>query len=157
MPIDPNNFLHSLALFMASAAGLNYASAAQPRALWRNLAVEQDGQFTDPYSVLRIYPGPPLRFDPLQRWSVQCETTGKSSDGTLARAQAWFGTLLAADGTPLQMKTIGAVKVDGSADTPASYRLVGIDLLQRPGLLGVDDRKRHRAVFNFDVGVYPTA
>lgn len=150
MTIDPTNFLHSLATFIAAAVSPAIAYAATPRALWLFRAREPEA--ADPYSVLRIYPGSALFYDPLQFWSVQCETTGQA-DAAITRSQALFATLLAADGTPLHMKVIAATKIDGTADTPASYRLVGVDLLQRPGILGSDDKGRHRAVFNFDVGV----
>src|SRR4051812_42192263 len=103
MPIDRNNFLHSLATYMASTAGgLNYTNTAQPRALWRNIAPEVDA--AAPYSVLRQYPGSPQGHNPLERFSIQCMTVGKSSDATIARAVALYWTLYASDGTPLRMK-----------------------------------------------------
>jgi hypothetical protein len=156
--IDLTNFMHSLALYMATAASLAYL--ATPRDLVR-VAVEADPDaggtppLNDPYSVVRPYGGPAQGFDPLQRLSVQCKTTGTDPDAVLSRSQLLYGTLLAADGTPLQMKVIAAKKAaDNSADTPGSYRLVGVDLLQRPGLIGVDAKGRHESAWNFDVGVF---
>jgi hypothetical protein len=151
MAIDPNNFLHSLATFMAAAVSPALELANTPRALWRNLAVEGPGQTTDPYSVLRCYGGPATGHNPLERFSVQCMTWGMSADATVARAFALRATLLAPDGLPLRMKLIAAVKTDGTADTPGSYRLVRLDVAGAPGLIGIDDQKRHQAPFNFDV------
>lgn len=154
--IDPNNFLHSLARFVAAAAG-GLAYVNTPRAIVRNVAVEDDaGSLAEPYTVLRIYGGPAQPSDPLQRWSVQFKTTGGDPEAVLARSQLLYGTLLdPASGLPLQMAIVPAYKAaDDAADTPANYRLVGIDLLQRPGLIGVDARGRHESAWNVDLGVF---
>jgi hypothetical protein len=119
--MDLTNFMHSLAAYMAAAAGgLAYAADPPPARDLVRVAVEGDGSLNDPYSVLRPYPGPAQGFDPLQRLSVQCKTVGSDPDAVVNRSQLLYGTLLAADGTPLQMKVIAAKKLDGTPDTPGA-------------------------------------
>lgn len=152
--IDPNNFLHSLATFMATGASLAYGSGSV-RALWRNQVVEKAGGITaaDPASWLVIYGGPASNWDPQARRTIQCGTVGTGQDLTLRQAQRLFETLLDAEGHPLRMKVItGLNATSGAAD--GQWTLVSVDLLQAPGLVGVDERNRPRAIFNFEVGFF---
>jgi hypothetical protein len=136
---------------------LALAYATTPRALWREVVNEQDA--ADPYSVLRIYGGPPMTWHPLLRMNVQCQTVASSEVGDeagLERASILFQTLLAADGKPIRMQSIpGFHAADNSAD--GTWLLHHVDPLQRPGFTGRDDRGRALAGWNFEVGFYKTS
>lgn len=159
MPIDLNNFLHSFARHMAARAGAfvpatEIAYAGVPRSLWLWGAIEADSEPL--YSVLRIYGGPSMVKHPLPRYSVQCQTVGPLVTAAVSRAQTLFEALLEDDGQPLRMQQIGGYTLADDAPD-GGYKLVGVDPVQRPGLIGRDERGRAMVVFNFDVGFFKTA
>lgn len=147
MPLDLNNFLHSWCRRLATAAGLVYLTT--PRSLWRNRIV--DGvvgvTVTDPATAVSIYGGGPVSYDPVPSIDVQVLTVGTDPAATLARAQQVFEAHLNGDGTPLIRTTIDGYRAaDDVAD--GTWRVIGLDLFQRPGLVGVDATNRQRASFN---------
>lgn len=148
MAINLNNFLHSLALAMATASSLAYETT--PRSLWRNQAIEDAA--ADPYSVLRIYGGGPLVWHPLPIISVQCLTSGGGNDAVLSQAQKLFESLLESDGRPAQGRIITGKTVAGASD--GTWRIVWIQIINRPGLIGRTEKGQAQAAFNFDCGFH---
>jgi hypothetical protein len=146
MAVNVNNFVHSLALQLASATSLAYATA--PRAIWRHRAIED--QAADPYSVLRVYGGSPLMWHPLPRLSLQVWTLGTSDDAALAQAQRLAEAFTDTDSLPRHGWVFAGQSTAGSTD--GTWRIVSCDILQRPGLVGRDDRGRAEVVFNVDLG-----
>jgi hypothetical protein len=166
--IDINSFLYSLAKYMAARAQDNAGEepflfinvAGTPRGLWINRANET-GLIADPYSVLRMYGGPPAGYDPLWRASIQCETIGSSGAAAMVHGQALYESLLNAYNAPQPYLPGRGVTINGFnyADDAAdgTYLIVSFDPKQRPGLLGTDDRGRAKVAFNFDVGFSKTS
>lgn len=154
MSVDVRNFVHSLATFMATAAGGLAFATGTPRALWTWQAVEGGTPPTDdPYSVLLIFGGAGQVWDPLPRRSVQCRTVGTSKLAAVARAQLLYEALLdPASGRPWQMKQISGLTTAGASD--GHWRLVSVETLGPPGLLAPDDRNRAELAFNFEVGFF---
>lgn len=168
MQIDLNNFLHSLAKYIVATAAAQTPSVVIPYAydaahatppgklgLWRH-EVQEDFA-SDPYSVLRVYGGPPTISHPLLRMNVQCMTVGIADEDAIARAYSVFQTLFdgaGSAGNPKLMRGInGYLAADDSAD--GTYLLVYLWAQQRcPGLLGRDDRGRREVDFNFEIGVH---
>jgi hypothetical protein len=75
----------------------------------------------DPYTVLRIGPGPALGHDPEPRAIVQVMTTGADPDAVLKRSQTVFETLCGDDPPAGQvaarMLTIPGYKADDDSGT----------------------------------------
>jgi hypothetical protein len=154
--LDPNQFLHSLCKFLVTQAAalslavtLAYAPASGNADLWYNFGKEEFSN--DPYSVLRTYPGPPLDWGHMSdKLNVQVETVGSSDAAALARAQAIFECFTSLDGLPLRMKTFTAYDVDTNTAN-GIFLLVAALPLQRPGLIGRDERDRAQIVFNLEL------
>lgn len=162
MRLDPNQFLHSLCKFLVTQAAaltpavtLAYAPASGNADLWYNQALEANSN--DPYSVLRTYPGPPLDWAQMaDKLNVQVETVGGSDGAALARGQVLFECFTSLDGLPLRMKTFSAYDVaTNTAD--GTFLLVAAIPLQRPGLIGRDERQRANVVFNLELWMNKTA
>lgn len=159
MITNPDNFLHSLCKeLVARAAALSPTLAlvydldegeSGLANLHRNRAVE--GEHCDNlYTVLRNYGGPAMSNDPLPRMSVQVETIGPAVEA-ITRAQQIFELLLNADRTPWRMVQFNGYKAaDDTSD--GVWRVVAIDMLQRPGSIGTQDDGRDQVIFNMDMG-----
>jgi hypothetical protein len=158
--ISPANFAHSLARYMVDRASsfrppvvLRYAEADIPRDLYRNRAIEGEHTTDALYSVLRQTGGPNTYRYPQARFSFQVHTVATVTDDGLDRAQALFETLCDGLGQPLRMTEIAAYRAADDG-VEGLYRIVAVDFLNRPGLVGVDERGRANVSFNFDVGFY---
>lgn len=161
MIIDVDNFLHSLALWMAGrfaaqAEGGTLLYNVANAGLFRHVADEASAN-ADLYSVLRNYTGGGRGWEAVPVKSIQCLTRGKSSKGALTRAQRLFETLLNAEGRPVQMQTIPAFAPDTTTPQVGTWRIVGLDFIQEPGLVSVDERGRADVVFNFDAEIWRSA
>ena len=144
----PANLMHSLLLWLEGLTALKYAST--PRQLWRQQAAEGSA-CADPYSVISLTGGAELSADPTERLSVQVMTIGTTIEAAMNRARTIFEAVLLADATPILNRTITGKTTAGVAD--GTYRIISIAAMQRPTLLGVDERGRARVSFNWEVSV----
>ena len=166
MTFNPTDFLHSLAKYIVARAGaftppvaIQYAGT--PRQLWRQRATENTpggpNVCADPYTVMRVYSAPPLMWYPLIKLSVQFQTvasdSGGGDEGGLAQAWIVFRTLLDDQGHPARMLAVNAFKAADDAAHGSPYTLVALDPLQRPGLVGRDDRGRALWTWNAEIEV----
>lgn len=147
MTFDGGNFMHSFATWLATAAGVAYATT--PRGLFVGQVVEKDAAAT--YTIATEYGGPVKAVAPLNRLTIQLRTIGADRG---ARSQAWamYQALQDTNGQPYRMKTISGYTVAGAAD--GTYTIVSIDLLQPPALLERDEKGRGHFVFNVEIGVF---
>lgn len=147
-PIHPVNFLHSLCRFVADRAGLAYAAAAPLKSDLFRFALLEDWA-NDPASCLLPYGGAGTSWEAVPSISIQVATEGASREAVLTRAQRIFEACLNDEGRPLAMVDFAGVSAaDNRPD--GSWRIIGLRMLQRPGLIGLNAKDRPRAVFNFD-------
>lgn len=157
MAMDPINFLHSVLLQVEALTGMIYQQA-EGRDLWRG-QVDEAGAggagSAAPYTQAILYPSGPRRAgaNGAEMASVQWVTIGLH-DGALRNAQAVFEALCNADGTSRLNWVIPGATSLAAAD--GSWRIIAIDHLQRPGVLGAagdesQSRGRVRVVFNSDI------
>ena len=145
MPFDTTNFLNSLAVNLAAELTIEYAGT--PRALW--ILVADDKAAADPATALIPYGGMPTAWDPLPPRSVQVRTVGTSAVAAMVRAEAIYAEMLEG-GRPWQRKVIDAYAL-GAAEADGSWKIVALELLQPPGMIGYDEKNRAVVVFNFSV------
>ena len=157
LQFDGSDFLHSLCKWIVAQAAsftptvtLQYAGT--PRSLWRDKVIETDA--TDPYSVIRTYPGAPLSWAfRLPRQSLQVQTTGTSDEAAKAQIGNIFQAFTDADGLPLRGVVMNGFKASGNGTTAdGTYGIVFANLMQRPGMTSRDDRGRATFTFNVEVG-----
>jgi hypothetical protein len=144
---DLPNFMHSLVSAIATAASLVYSTT--PRQIWRGRADESAA--ADPYAVMSAYPGPGTAWDAEERPSIQCMVVGTSGEAAERLAGQIYAALRDNDGRPKQNWTLNGLTTAGVAD--GTYRIIGIDVAQRPGRIGVDERGRVMVAFNVTMGV----
>ena len=166
--IDLNDFLHSLARYLAARAAaqdpaVSVEVVGTPRAMWRNKAVEDASG--DPVAGRRGRPvqrAADLR-RPEHRQGPAAPVLGPVPDDRHRRgrdapaAQVLFECLLFAPDDPVQpLQPLRMTTVDGyraADDAPdGRWLLISVDPTNRPGKTGVDPRGRPRVTFNFDVG-----
>jgi hypothetical protein len=97
------------------------------------------------YSVLASYQGGSVPFVAMATIPCQVTTVGRKNADAMARADAWLATLL--DGTNKWPKRDVAL---------TGFRLLVVDNLRPPGLVGRDDAGSRYAM-NFDAVAVPTA
>lgn len=155
MIVDPVNFLHSLLLQVASSASLVYAATATtdaPRQLWHSQADETQPTLCAPvYTVAAIYPGSVQINEAMQEMAVQFVTTGVE---VAALRQAWAvrDALCDSAGTPRTQWTFASKVFPGTVDDGGGgWRVLGVDIRQRPGKVGKDDQGRSQISFNADI------
>ena len=149
MVIDPVNFLHSMALAIATATSLKYATT--PRQIFIDRAVE-DANAADPYSVIRAFGGAATSWEVVPSLSIQVMTVGSSPAAALRRAMILFEALLDSDGRPRQAWTFaGKIRETGVSD--GTWRVVATSLDGRPGIIGVDEKNRSQCSFNMTMSV----
>lgn len=120
-----------------------------PFSLFAHAAVEVDEparNYTDPYTVIRQFGGPPQRSDPLGDVNLQIYTVGTDTAAAMARATAIFKAMLDKRSpddngeTPVREKEISE-----------DWYLIALDNLTPPGVLGRDAKERVEVVFNCGV------
>jgi hypothetical protein len=151
MPLNIDNFLHSLCRWLSAATSLRYGTSSPTRQLFRHQAVE-DALAADPCSVVRVYGGPGVNWLATHQRSLQVMTIGKAPAAVLAQAQALYEAFLSGNRAAHMTVITGytAANVTGAGDD-GTWRLIGIDLLQQPGINGIDERGRVQSSFNVDV------
>jgi hypothetical protein len=149
--IDLDKFLHSLCRWLSAQTSLRYGVSTPTRQLFRHQAVE-DATAADPYSVVRIYGGPGMSWLAQAARSIQIMTIGTAAAATLAQAQklyeAFLSSNVVAQGTSIGGYTLANLT---SAADDGTWKLIGVDLLQQPGINGVDERGRVQSSFNVEV------
>lgn len=138
MSLSIKSFLDALATYMAAQAGLSLATD-----LFIGQAVEPAGGL-DLYSTLASYGGGDVPFVAMATIPCQVMTVGKGNAAAMARADVWLATLL--DGTSQWPKRNVAL---------SGFRLMVVDNLRPPGLVGRDD-VASRYAMNFDAVAVPT-
>ena len=150
MALILSNFLHSLVRLIASRTALVYWPAVLSSKRDLFLGFSDPSYENDPFSVLLGTGGFGRQWDPLPGCSVQIATTGTSVHAVLNRAQRLFESLLDDEGHALGMYTFSGYKqTDNTAD--GQWLLVGVNLLQSPGIVGVDKGGRQISTFNCDL------
>lgn len=154
MYVDPENFFHSLLAYQVARAAAQTPAVAvkyqqTPRELWRWRAVEENANQAL-YTIVRPYGGPNMVRDPKPRFSIQWSTWGTDPAEAFRRSQVLFEALLSDQFQPLRMVTIPGYLAD-TTTADGQYTIVSTDPLNRPGLVGNDDRGRTQVVFNCDV------
>lgn len=137
MLVDPINFQHSLARYVAGRAGLVYQPATPgPRSLWINKVIEADA--LDPYTLIRQQLGPSqYGTESVSRMSIKVRTVGRDATETMRQAQSVFEALKVPDGsTPLRFTQIDARTVEGQAD--GKWLISSLDFNYTPGFNGTD-------------------
>lgn len=146
MAVQLVEFLRVFAVYVAGRASLAYGGAtptpAVPWSLWLYQSVDDQAAATR--TVIRPYDGE-LGYVPRPRAGLQFRTTGPDPASVMTQIQAVFNALLDSSGQPLRR-----VDVPVSPAT-ATHRIIGVHVLQAPGLLGVDEVERPWAAFNADV------
>jgi hypothetical protein len=148
MILNAANLMHSLCLWLETATSLKYATT--PRAIWRGQAAE-GASCADTYSVVRLYGGAELVHDPVEVLAVQVMTVGTTVEGAMSQARKLFEAVLNADGTPKIGWTIAGKTTAGVAD--GTWRIISIAAMQRPTVIGVDERGRSEVSFNWELCV----
>lgn len=160
MPINLDNFLHSLATAIASACSLSYgaASAAAKKSLFRHGAVEEFAAF--PCTVLRIYPGSgPARFVEAPRASLQVMTTGQPA-AAMNQARTVFEQFTDGAGTGAGSGRTNWTMSGFVADTATadgSWKIIAADPVQTPGLAGGREDGMVDVAFSVDVEFVKTS
>lgn len=124
------------------------------RHLFRNQASESDA--LDPYTVLRVYPGPAQTYaSHVPRINVQVQTTGTNDDAAMQQANVVFAALQDRDYRPLRMTQIagGFLENAGRAFNSApQYTIISVKPLQTPGVIG-RDVARGRAIVSWNMEI----
>ena len=144
LTIVPDNFLHSLALAIAAAAGLSYDGSATSQ-IWR---WSIDTQTADPASSLIITGGAaPVGVEP-HAAAVQLMTRGSRMPAVMAQLQKMFDVFMGADGRAKNGLVIAAKTAAGVAE--GTYELKSIEIVSRPASLGQDEKFAWMASCNFE-------
>lgn len=143
------DFVNDFCDWIANRADPVLSRDTAPFSLFAHAAVEVEEptrNYTDPYTVIRPFGGPPQRSDPLGEINLQIYTVGTQTDECMARATAIFAAMLDKrspddDGdTPVREKEISE-----------DWYLIALDNLTPPGVLGRDAKERVEVVFNCGV------
>jgi hypothetical protein len=157
--INLPDFLDALAWFMELAVNavtpgaiVYTAAGTAKRNLWRNAPDEKNS--LDPYTVLRLYPGPAQTYESfIPRLNIQVQTVASASlgdDAALSQSQQLFASLQDANNRPLRMtQMVGRIV---TSYLP-SYTVISVKPLQRPGVISRDERGRAIATWNMEVAV----
>lgn len=163
--LDIDSFLHSLCTWVVAQAAALSTPATIPYGgsggqLFRWEADEDTAGNAGLYSVITPYGGRPESSSwtrPKPIIALQVATFAAANKAGGGRAQMLFD-LIATDipegglGSPCRMRTIpGLLASDSSGD--GSWLLINADYIQRPGLVGRNDRNQGKWVFNVNLGI----
>jgi hypothetical protein len=164
MATEINNFLLSLAAAIAAATSpalhmKQDKDDATPAALWIHNA--EESKSAPVYTVLRIYGGTDDGNFPGARVLsvlVQADTRGIDASDVLAQAWAVHDTLRRSDGAPQMHWAVpgkafdaGGAIIDDPADPNGDWEVRIVKFNGAPGIVGVDEAKRHRATSNYEI------
>jgi hypothetical protein len=162
MALNVNNFVLSLTVALAAAAGSSPSSLTLGTDLFATAADETVAAAA--YAVFHAYGGPePQEFNPVPEISVQCMVNSGSEPAAVALAQRLYETLYndvfdEGDlGRPrfrwdFAAKAIIGGAVSSDPDAAHGWRVHLVKLRGVPAVIGKDPaNKRTNVVFNFDV------